>query len=249
MENFEKYSRYYDLLYLDKNYLKESQYVVDLVNEYSINSKDLLDLGCGSGGHATFLSKSGFSITGVEKSRALIDIAINKKINNFRIVEGDIIDFKINKKFDVALSLFHVISYITTTNDILKCFKNVYDHLKPGGIFIFDVWNTPGVYSEMPTVKIKKMADSEIEVTRIATPEVLPNDNIVNVVFELFIKEKRSGLISNNVEIHPMRHFSISEIDFFANSCGLKLMHFEEYLTKAIPEINTWGVCYVLKRI
>ena len=38
----------------------------------------------------------------------------------------------------VYLSLFHVVSYLTTDKKINSLFKNVYKHLKTNGLFIFD---------------------------------------------------------------------------------------------------------------
>ena len=59
MRNFNLYTKYYDLLYSDKDYLEESKYVFGLLTKYSdftINS--LLELGGGSGSHAHYLSEN-----------------------------------------------------------------------------------------------------------------------------------------------------------------------------------------------
>ena len=50
-------------------------------------------------------------------------------------------------------------------------------------------------------------------------------------------------------EKHPMRHFSIPEIEFFASMSGFKLLQCEEWVTRKTPSDNTWGVCFVLEKI
>ena len=48
----DNYSRYYNLLYSDKDYLGESRYIDGLIQKYSPGAKNVLDLGCGTGRHA-----------------------------------------------------------------------------------------------------------------------------------------------------------------------------------------------------
>jgi SAM-dependent methyltransferase len=249
MNNFDLYSKYYDLLYKDKNYNDEVDYILGLINQFSNKSQSIIELGCGSGNHAEFFQNHNYEITGIEQSEHLIKIAKDKNINNFTIVKGDITNFNLNIEFDIALSLFHVISYLTSNQLVYDCFINTHKHLKKDGLFIFDIWHTPAVYTLKPSVKVKRIENSEIEITRIAEPEINTIDNIVNVNFDLFIKNKSSKNIDHINELHPMRHFSIQEIRLFAKITGFEIIHIEEFLTKKTPNTNTWGVCYVLKKI
>ena len=45
-----------------------------------------------------------------------------------------------------------------------------------------------------------------------------------------------------------MRHFSIPEIEYFAESNNFQVLKAEELLTGNEPSENTWGVCFVLKK-
>ena len=76
MSNFNKYSEYYDLLYGDKDYSFESEYLYKHMTSDK-ELKSLLELGCGSGGHAEFFSKKGIDITGIDMSSSMIEIAKN----------------------------------------------------------------------------------------------------------------------------------------------------------------------------
>ncbi|MES2431372.1 MAG: class I SAM-dependent methyltransferase [Bacteroidota bacterium] len=247
-ENFNSYSKYYDLLYKDKDYESESAYVEGLVKTYQPNAKNILELGCGTGNHAAILCRSGYDVTGLERSADMVELANKKGIPNFHPRVADIIDFKVGEKFDVAISLFHVLSYLTDNKDLLSCFKAVYDHLNLNGIFVFDVWYTPAVYVQQPLTRVKRISNNEIEVTRIAESDINYNSNTVDVNYQIIIKDISSGQMEVHNEKHPMRHFSIPEIEVLAVATNFEVIKTEEFQTHNSPGSNTWGVCFVLKK-
>ena len=61
MKVFNHYAKYYDQLYLDKDYSKEILYIDSLIKKYT-SHKDIIEYGCGSGLHASELAKLGFSV-------------------------------------------------------------------------------------------------------------------------------------------------------------------------------------------
>jgi SAM-dependent methyltransferase len=248
MNNFNAYSKYYDLLYKDKNYEAECNYINSLIQTFNPNSNTLLELGCGSGSHAQFLSKQNINITGIERSSDMVNIALQKNIQGFTPIVGDISNFSLDQKFDTAISLFHVISYLTNNNDLIKCFINTHKHLSQNGIFIFDVWYSPAVYMQKPETRIKRMENDSIKVTRIAESTMHTDTNIVDVNFEVHIQNKQNGITEIINEKHPMRHFSIPEIELIALQTGFSIIRQEEFLTGNKPSEYTWGVCFVLQK-
>ena len=69
MENvFAKYSEYYDLIYTDKDYQKEVDYIDQLIQKYHPKAKTILDLGCGTGVHANLLAAKGYRVMGIDLS-------------------------------------------------------------------------------------------------------------------------------------------------------------------------------------
>ena len=56
MKVFEEYSKYYDLLYQDKDYEGEVEYIIDLIEKYAPKTASVLELGCGTGKHAKFIT-------------------------------------------------------------------------------------------------------------------------------------------------------------------------------------------------
>ncbi len=248
MKNFNAYSRYYDLLYKDKEYQQESQYVANQLKTHFPKAKTILELGSGSGSHANYLCKDGFSVFGIERSSEMVEEAKKKKIENFEVSLGDICDYNLNKKFDAAISLFHVISYLSDNKSLISCFKATNQHLVDGGVFLFDVWYTPAVYSLKPETRIKRLEDNELNIIRIAQSDIDFQRNIVNVNYEVMITNKSDNKTTVLNEKHPMRHFSIPEIELLAQITGFEVLKAEEFLSGNTPDDKTWGVCFILKK-
>jgi hypothetical protein len=250
MKNFDLYSAYYDLLYQNKPYQDESQYIIDLISKYSSYvPSNMLELGSGSGGHATYFSKSKLNVTGLELSQSMVDIANKKNIPNFTSVLGDISSFSLSKKYDVAVSLFHVISYLTSTENLLSCFKCINEHLEDRGLFIFDCWYSPAVLSQKTETRIKRIESENLEVIRIAESIEHENSNTVTVNFEILIKSLLNESFEKIQESHNMRHFSFPEMELIARLSGFEIINFEEAFSAKIPSYDSWGVCFVLRKI
>jgi SAM-dependent methyltransferase len=245
---FTYYNNYYDLLYSDKDYEKESAYVVNVIKSINPTTKNLIELGSGTGNYAKHFCAMGLQVTGVELSPHMTAIAESKAIEGFNTYTENITDFNLVQQFDSAVALFHVISYLTSNSEILACFKRVHQHLKPGSVFIFDVWYTPAVYTQHPKKTIKELHKDGLEITRIAEPVVNYDDNTVEVNYNMKVHKQAEDTIEFLKETHKLRHFSTPEIRFFAEVTGFTFLRAEEFLTAKAPGTDTWGVCYILQK-
>jgi SAM-dependent methyltransferase len=246
MNVFGDYSSYYNLLYKSKDYFKEVEYISNLIKEFSPNAMTILDLGCGTGKHDELFAKRGYSVCGIDISEKMLEeankLAVNEKLS---FVKGDIRNIELNKTFDAVVSLFHVISYQTTNDDLRNTFETAYKHLNSEGIFIFDCWYGPGVLSDKPTVRVKKFEDKSTEVLRVAKPKMYPNENLVDVNYEIVVKDKQKGSCEVLNETHTMRYLFKPEIEVFMKNTGFKLVRCEEWLSGKEPGFNTWAVIFI----
>jgi SAM-dependent methyltransferase len=259
MSNFGLYSKYYDLLYREKDYSGESNYVLNLIQRHGENAErkqwNILELGCGSGGHAAFIAPTIHQLVGVERSHEMAEQAVAKKIGNFQILEGDITqlnkvlpdDYK-NESFDAVISLFHVVSYINQNDDLWSCLMSVYNSLKPGGVFVFDVWFAPAVFWLRPERRVKHMSDDLIHVERTANSSINVMSNVVTVKFDTQIIDNSTGESTTLQETHPMRCYGVPEISLLAQEVGMQVVCVEEFLSGKPASVETWGVCFVLKK-
>jgi SAM-dependent methyltransferase len=245
MTVFNEYARYYDLLYRDKDYAGEADYIHTLIQKHTLKSQSILNLGCGSGRHDRCLTELGYSVTGVDMSEEMLSAAKAAAVGNSALEYflGDARSIRLDIKFDVVISLFHVMSYQVTNNDLKAAFATAAAHLKPGGLFIFDCWYGPGVLSDRPTKRQKELEDDMIKVTRIAEPVLHPNENVVDVNYQVTIRNKATGDINNISETHRMRYLFIPEIMEQLESSGLQNIFSTRWMENSAPDDLTWYLC------
>ena len=242
INNFEKYGDYYDLFNSDKDYQLEAKNVNKMISQHSKSVKTILEFGSGTGKHAVILADYfNYKIQGVEQSHEMIKRAA--KAENFNLSFGDIRNINFSKKFDAVLSLFHVLSYQVTDISIEKVFANAFNHLRDGGVFICDFWYSPAVLSIQPEKRIKRIETEGLILKRTATPTVYKSTNTVNVQYDITVKCKYNTFEKNFIETHTLRHFTLSELDTFANKAGFMRVGAQELMTGKKPSKKTWAVC------
>lgn len=252
MSVFGNYARYYNLLYRDKDYAGEAEFMHQLLQTYAPSTQSILELGCGTGNHALLLAKSGYAVHGVDLSFQMLQQASDRVsqlpqelVSKLAFSQGDIRTIRLDRKFDAIVSLFHVISYQTTNQDLQATFATAKAHLKPGGVFIFDYWYGPAVLSDRPNIRIKRLEDEEIGITRIAEPLMHPNQNLVDVNYQVFIKDKNTGAVEELQETHRMRYLFKPEIELLFTDLQLEPIECREWMSNREPGFDTWGVYFV----
>lgn len=243
---FNAYSLYYDLLYRDKDYAGETEYIHAILSKYGVVKGELLEFGSGTGKHGRLLVEAGYKVHGIERSAEMVAQAT--VIDGFTCQVGDICSVNMGRTYDAVLSLFHVVSYQISNECVHAVFSRAAEHLEEGGLFVFDVWYTPAVYSQHPLVRVKRMVDKDVEVTRIAEPTIFVNENRVDVNYTIYATDRASKSVQMFTETHPMRHFSLPEIDFIAEVNGFQRIAAEEFLTGKRADEDTWGVCVILRK-
>lgn len=243
MNVFQDYAKYYDLLYQDKDYQQEADYVHKLLQLYA-KPKSLLELGSGTGKHAKALSQLGYDITGIDQSAQMLEMAGNL-CQEGRFIQGDIRDVQVQTPVDAAISLFHVMSYQVTNADWVEVFTAVKKQVKPGGLFIFDCWYGPAVLTQKPETRYKTLENQQMRVERVAVPTVNENQNTVLVEYHLYVQQNK--IYQKLYEKHLMRYLFLPEILLMCEQFDMKLLNHEEWITQKLLSTNTWGACFVVQ--
>lgn len=253
MSNFGLYSQYYDLLYQDKDYTAEVSYICGLLQKYSATfPHNILELGSGTGIHAEFFAHRGLSVHGVEISESMLRSARQREASGSGAIHfshGDARNYRAGRHFDAVISLFHVLSYQVTGEDLEGVLTTAAAHLDAGGLFVFDFWFGPAVLWQRPTLRVKRLENESVSIVRIAEPELHDTDNVVDVNYTIFAQDLRNGCIEKLQETHRMRYFFLPELDCFLEKAGFARLVAEEWLTGALPSKNTWGVTIVSRKI
>lgn len=256
MASFELYTRYYDLLYGDKDYAAEAAYVAGFVRARVPNARRILELGCGTGGHAGHLARMGFEVHGIDLSDGMLARAAARQAElpaevaaRLSFALGDARSVRVGRsggsgpsgaRFDAVISLFHVMSYQTANDDLAAAYDTAAAHLAPGGCFVYDYWYGPAVLSQQPSTRVRRLADDTIRVTRIAEPVLHAGRNVCDVNYTLFIEPAGGGAIERFEETHPMRFLFTPELALIE---GTRWRDAEDrgWMGARAPGFDTWA--------
>lgn len=141
-----------------------------------------------------------------------------------QLQEGDARTVRLGKRFDAVTCLFHVMSYQNTEKDALAVMETARQHLKSGGLFLFDFWYGPGVLTDPPTERDRVMEDAHTRVCRHAHPVHRVNDNLVEVHYNIELMDKATEVRSFLHEVHKMRYWFFPELRYLASVSGFTVM-------------------------
>jgi trans-aconitate methyltransferase len=117
----------------------------------------ILDVGCGTGELTYELSKSGATIIGIDASEQMINKA-KQQFSNIQFFVKNATNFSFNKLFDAAFSNA-TLHWINNQLEALQC---IYNSLKEGGRFVFEMGGKHNIESIHSAVK-KAMAEAGLE--------------------------------------------------------------------------------------
>jgi len=212
--SFDLYSAYYDLLYRDKPYAREAEFIAGLLGEFGGGGERILELGCGTGIHATHLAERGFSVHGIDQSAEMLRLAEVRRAAQppataavLSFSPGDLRSFAAGTGYDHALSLFDVFSYLPDNAAFGETVARVRTALRPGGLLIFDCWYGPAVYTQQPQVRVRRLADERSEIVRIAEPAFHHRRNVVEVNYDIYARDLQTGSISTATDRSKIQRF------------------------------------------
>ncbi len=139
----------YDHMMKEVDYKSWTKYLIALMavagrktRRSDIRGETLCDYACGTGNISFLMSGLGFDVTGVDRSPEMLDVAalkFSKKPKlSLRFMQHDMTSFVSENTFDRAICVYDSINYVRDTANIATFFRNVYNSLRIGGVFVFD---------------------------------------------------------------------------------------------------------------
>jgi SAM-dependent methyltransferase len=135
MTSYERFGEFYDAVMGDRRAAAEQ--VMELIRAVKPDAKNVLELGCGTGSILKCLQDA-YEVSGLDISRKMLSVA-RKKVPRSKLFRQDMVDFRIDGRFDVIFCVFDSINHVRHFSDWKKVFDAVRRHLLPGGCFIFDI--------------------------------------------------------------------------------------------------------------
>lgn len=156
---FTEIARYYDDLMAGVPYRLWVDYLEALLERVHFSPRTVLDAACGTGNVSELLSARGYEVVGADIAPGMIEVAKRKrgKVEYYvqDMAELDLtchpeldsgseqilkpVQHDVRRKFDLAVSLFDSLNYITDVDHLARAIRRVGEHVVEGGYFIFDI--------------------------------------------------------------------------------------------------------------
>lgn len=230
----------YDKLMYDMPYSSWAEFISKNINDAS----NILELGCGTGSLTELLATK-YDVIALDISEEMLDIARQKLLKsglNIPFIKGDMRDFKLHKKVDSIVCACDGINYLITPESVKQAFLSVYNNLKAGGIFIFDI-SSKNKLMEMCGQLYSEDCDDATYIWRNSA-----DGEIINMDITFFVPEGDETYFRFD-EQHRQRMHSVEEISTWLNECGFKIVSItDNYTDKQINE-KTQRITFIAEKI
>ncbi len=217
-------AKWFEYLNDDCGYENWSQYLIGKLKAYPV--KVGLDVGCGGGWFTRAFTRAGYSVTGLDKSHEMLDVAQAKAMEEGvrgEYILGDIASMKLPKRFDFATAINDCVNYIPK-GKLLAAFKNIGAAIKKGGVFLFDISSSRKFNEKIANTVC---VDDREDITYLAFNRVCGDEVTMEVT--LFSK-REDGKYDRADETHVQYIYTEAEIAQTLEKAGFSLMEAEGYL-------------------
>lgn len=216
VDNYTKLAYYYDRLLQDEESLV---YWLEYIKQYC-KGKDVLELASGSGLMAKVLSENGYNVIASDISLDMKEAAKTNFDGEYLIL--NMIDFKLDKKFDLILCMVDSMNYLKDYDEMKKMFVNVYEHLNDKGVFIFDVHHK----ARLDEFEEEYIEEGYID-GKIPYQWTIQSDKLSNSLYERFVFYEEDGIIQ---EHHTQHVFDSVKTKDLLNECNFDATLVEDFI-------------------
>jgi ubiquinone/menaquinone biosynthesis C-methylase UbiE len=157
---------------MEKDFSGQAGRIADLFRRARPDSRTVLDVACGTGAHAVYLSEvHGFEVDGIDLSPEML-VKARAKCPRGRFEVADMTNFQLGKRYDGMLCMSASIAYAPTPSRLRDAMACMRDHLAPGGVAVVQPYLTPDAVPPLGTreysfesgdLRVKRIRHSKIE--------------------------------------------------------------------------------------
>lgn len=218
---YSELSRIYDYLVSGVDFESWIDYVEKLLDRFSFTVASVADVACGTGNTTFPFARRGYVTTGVDISGDMLELARAKAIalkEEVTFLQQDMRCLSLPEKVDLVTCFHDGLNYLLHIEDIELAFRRVFDNLRNGGAFIFDI-NRVNWLSE--TDGRITMVDEE-DMTLIWETGYDNSSNIWRIKLTAFVRD--GNTYRKFTEIHHEKGYQQDEIRSALEATGFKLL-------------------------
>jgi SAM-dependent methyltransferase len=207
----------YDAIYTRmKDYRAEAETVRSWIEKLRPGAQSILDVACGTGEHAKYLSAH-YQTDGIDLNRNYL-AAAHAKNPQGRHEVADMTAFDLHKKYDAVLCLFSAIGYAMTVEKLNAAIQCMAHHLSPQGALIVEPWFTPEVW-RAGRPHLVSFEEENFKICRLNTTELRGERNSF---FQFHYLIGRPEGVTHFTEDHELALYTKSEMLEAFRNAGLE---------------------------
>jgi SAM-dependent methyltransferase len=249
------YAGFYDLLYGDKDYDAECDVLERAFSEFAHGPvRRVLDLGCGTGGHAIRLAQRGYGVIGIDRSAAMLGRAQEKAIaagvaDQVAFHRSDLTAQPLLEPCDAVVMMFAVLGYLVDQSDQIAALSQARRNVRSGGVLVFDAWYAPAVEHEPPGQRWRVVENGHRLSVRLSEGKLEPSTETCDISFRVLDIEAGS-VVADVRELHRMRYYRTETVQHLLHATGFELVRlgrFPEFWRDAGND--SWSVSGIARAV
>ncbi|MES2588046.1 MAG: class I SAM-dependent methyltransferase [Bacteroidota bacterium] len=160
-------SPFYHKLYQNRDFSEAEFFIKNLVDFLQLQkNQKVLDLACGKGRHAFYLSQFGLEVLGLDLAENSILEAQKLTTENLSFDVHDMREIYPNTKFDVVFNLFTSFGYFDDETDNLKVLSSINSMLNEDGKLVIDFMNATKIITNLVAKEEKSCEKTTFHIER-----------------------------------------------------------------------------------
>lgn len=215
----------------DLDYEKIYKFIKEVLGKKSLEPELILEMACGTGGLTEKLARD-YKIHAFDLSDDMLSVCQNKiRSKNLKLFKQNMVGFSAPASYDAIFSVGDSLNYVTDEKDFEAAIKSSYDHLKDGGIFIFDL-NTEYKFKNIPPVTV-----DEVEDVLYLWENIYDEEEKLNTYGVNFFRNIKDNDYKRFYEEHLERAYDLSFVKNLLEETGFKDIEvYDDYEFKEVRD-------------
>jgi ubiquinone/menaquinone biosynthesis C-methylase UbiE len=192
-----------------------------IARAHGLSGRRVLDVACGTGKSFLPLLRAGYTVTGCDISRAMLERAA-AKAPEVPLHEADMRALPAFGEHDLVTCLDDSLNHLLTGDELLAALRGIRRNLAPGGVAVWDL-NTLSTYATM-FADTHVIAAGETFVVWEGKAERAAEGMRVEAVVHVF-RERSDGAWHRTASRQEQRHWPAQEIAAAAAAAGLRIVN------------------------
>jgi SAM-dependent methyltransferase len=194
----------------------------------------MIDLACGTGAASLAFAAAGISVVGIDQSTAMLERARCAASDAGLSVEwraGDLREFFVDEPVDLVTCFYDGYNYLTESSELSESFASVWNALRSGGLFIFDL-NTRAKFGASWNDLCLVAVDRD-DLFGLYQSWFQPETGLSPLILTFFVRTA-DGAWDRFDEEHVERAYPLAEVRSLLSEAGFHVESMLDYIDRSV---------------